>query len=71
MKKYLITLKPFIHFIYYENLDVMKVLIVIHTSSKWKVGLLSRKSKQREREEKSSGMLRIRVEVAGGGEDNW
>ena len=50
----------------------MKLLIVVNTSSKWKVGLwLSRKSKQGEREGKPSGMIRVKAEVKGGGEDEW
>ena len=48
----------------------MKLFIVVNTSSKWKVGLLlSRKSKQREREGKPYGMIRVKREVKGRGED--
>ena len=48
----------------------MKLLVAANTSSKWKVRLLlSRKSKQREREGKPSGMIRVKGEVKGGGKD--
>lgn len=39
-------------------------------SKKKKTELLSRKSKQKEGEEKPSGMIRVRVEVKGGEEEN-